>query len=190
MKGCRPLTRREMAQVLQAMTGRFALRDQALVILVERTGFRISEALSLRVGDVAHAGRVQDWVSVPKRAMKGQREGRTLPLHQDVKRALHAWLMAYGHAPDLVLFPSRKGVNKALSRVQAWQLLQKAARAAGLSGRIGLHSLRKTFGQRVYEALDYDLEGTRELLGHKWITSTQHYLGSNPQRLRKAVLAR
>jgi integrase len=130
MKGCRPLTRQEFAQVLQAMTGRFALRDQALVILTERTGFRISEVLSLHVGDVWDQGCLVDWVSVPKRAMKGQTAGRTLPLHTDAKRALAAWLDHYGHAPDLVLFPSRKGVNKPLSRVQAWQLLQKAAQAA------------------------------------------------------------
>jgi site-specific recombinase XerD len=88
-----------------------------------------------------------------------------------------------------VLFLSRNGLNKPLTRVQAWQLLEKAAWAAGLSGCIGLHSLRKAFGQRVYQALDYDLEGTRELLGHKWITSTQQYLGRDPQRQRKAVLA-
>jgi integrase len=190
MKGCRPLTKREFTQVVQALTGHFALRDQALVILGERTGFRVSELLSLHVGDVYRDGRIQDWVSVPKRVVKRQTQGRTLPLHPQAKRALRAWLEVYGQAPDLVLFPSRKGINKPLTRVQAWQILQKAARTVGLSGRVGLHSLRKKFGQEVYQALDYDLEGTRQLLGHKWVTSTQAYLGSDPKRLRAAVLAR
>jgi integrase len=190
MKGCRPLTRQEYAQVVQALTGRFALRDQAMVILDERTGFRISELLSLHVGDVWQQGRMVDWINVPKRVVKRQTQGRTLPLHPQAKRALSAWLEVYGHAPALVLFPSRKGINQPLTRVQAWKILQKAARSQQLTGRIGFHSLRKKFGQEVYEALDYDLDATRQLLGHKWITSTQAYLGSDPKRLRAAVLAR
>jgi site-specific recombinase XerD len=190
MKGCRPLTRREFAQVVQGLTGHFALRDTALIVLGERTGFRVSELLSLHVGDVWQAGRLVEWLDVPKRVVKRQTQGRSIPLHPQAKRALNAWLQVYGHAPDLALFPSRRGVNKALSRVQAWQILQKAARSQHLTGRIGFHSLRKKFGQEVYEALDYDLEGTRQLLGHKWLSSTQSYLGCDPRRLRAAVLAR
>jgi hypothetical protein len=65
------------------MTGRFAVRDQALVILGEHTGFRTSELLNLRVGDVWQQGRLVDWVSVAKHTMNGQTEGRSLSVHQD-----------------------------------------------------------------------------------------------------------
>jgi site-specific recombinase XerD len=190
MKGCRPLTKGEFARVVQSLTGRFALRDQALVILGERTGFRVSELLSLHVRDVYRDGRMEDWISVPKRVSKRQTQGRTLPLHPQAQRALHAWLEAYGYGPGLVLFPSRKGINKPLTRVQAWQILQRAARAAGLSGRIGFHSLRKKFADEVHEVVGYDLNATRELLGHKWVSTTQLYVTNNPQRLQAAVLAR
>jgi hypothetical protein len=105
------------------------------------------------------------------------------PLAQGRPAPLAAWLDAYKHAPDLVLFPSREGLNKLLTRVQAWQLLQKAARAAVRSGRIGFHRLCKSFDQRVHAELGYDINATREWLGHKWVTSTQTYLGNDPQRL-------
>jgi site-specific recombinase XerD len=37
-----------------------------------RSGFRISEILSLRVGDVYQQGKVSDCVGVPHRHMKGK----------------------------------------------------------------------------------------------------------------------
>jgi len=192
MKGCRPLSEEEISQVTQAFDGPFALRNQALLLLDVRTGYRISELLSLRVGDVYQRGQVMDWITVPKRHMKGQTAGRTLPLHAEAKRALQRWLEAYGRQqpllPTLVLFPSRKGVNKALSRVQAWQLLQQACHRCGLTGRIGFHSCRKTFGLRIYRALGHDLRGTQEALGHKWLSSTQHYLPVDQQAITAAIL--
>jgi integrase len=56
MQGCRPLSEEEISQVTQAFDGPFALRNQALLLLDVRTGYRISELLSLRVGDVYQRG--------------------------------------------------------------------------------------------------------------------------------------
>jgi integrase len=53
MKGCRPLTDEEVVLVQQSFGGIYAARDKALFLLGVKSGFRISELLSLQVGDVS-----------------------------------------------------------------------------------------------------------------------------------------
>ena len=79
MKGCRPLTDPEIALVSRSFGGTHALRDRSWFILGLKTGFRIAELLSLRVGDVWQYGRVVDQLIVRRAHMKQQREGRTVP---------------------------------------------------------------------------------------------------------------
>jgi len=58
------LTAEEVAWVSQAFRGTCAERDRALFALGIKTGLRISELLSLRVGDVPQHGRFVDYVAV------------------------------------------------------------------------------------------------------------------------------
>ena len=57
MKGSRPLTNREVDVVLESFTGRHAIRNRALFVLGIKSGFRVSEFLSLRIGDVWQQNR-------------------------------------------------------------------------------------------------------------------------------------
>jgi integrase len=52
MKGCRPLSDEEVKLISQSFGGTFGKRNKALFVVGYRTGFRISELLSLRVDDV------------------------------------------------------------------------------------------------------------------------------------------
>ena len=54
MKGTRPLDNAEIRRVSAAFTGTFATRNRGLFMLGVSTGGRISELLSLRIGDVYH----------------------------------------------------------------------------------------------------------------------------------------
>jgi integrase len=74
MIGSRPLTSEEVASVLKTFSGAYAARDRALFILGLKSGFRISEMLSLRVSNVWKDGKVAEVVSVARKRMKG--EGR------------------------------------------------------------------------------------------------------------------
>jgi integrase len=71
MKGCRPLTEEEVTLVHQSFGGVYADHDKTLFLLGVKSGFRISELLSLRLGDVWAHGRLVDRVTVPRRYMKG-----------------------------------------------------------------------------------------------------------------------
>lgn len=192
MKGCRPLTPEEVTLTLQSFQGAYARRDQALFLLGVKSGFRISELLSLRLADVLQAGRLVDRVTVPRRHMKKKLEGRTVLLHPEAREVLSVWieeLKAAGYmTADAFVFQSRKGRNRPISRVQAWHVLAKAYQSNRLTGKLGTHSMRKTFANRIYDRLDHDLVKTQKALGHKNINSTVQYLSFREEEIDQAIL--
>lgn len=193
MKGCRPLEEGEVEAVMAAFDGPYAMRDRALFLLGVKSGFRISELLSLRLLDVMRAGQTTSRVTVARRNMKKKVEGRTVLLHPEAKAALALWLeqlreMGY-MTSDTFVFQSRKGRNRAMSRIQAYRILQEAYERAGVSGSTGTHSMRKTFANNVHEKLGRDLLKTQKALGHKNINSTVSYLSFKEEEIDEAILS-
>lgn len=193
MKGCRPLTKAEIDEIVISFGGRYAARNQALFLLGIKSGFRISELLSLRVGDVLHHGKVVDRVSVRRQNMKKKMEGRTILLHPGVKDALATWLRELADdgymAEDSFVFQSRRGSNKAISRVQAYRILTGIFDDCEMTGKLGTHSMRKTFAARIYDQLDGDLVKTQRALGHRNVNSTVSYLSFREEDIDEAILA-
>lgn len=183
MKGMRPLANDEILRGEQSFTGRFALRNLALYSLIICSGFRISETLSLRIKDVWEFGRLVDEVEVKRRHMKRKIESRRVPLHQDCKPALRQWLRYLKETgdfnPEHYLFFTQSKPMFPLSRNQAWRVLADAYKLAQLPGGIGCHGLRKTFAEKMYPLVGYDLKALQELLGHKHLSSTASYIGIN-----------
>jgi integrase len=188
MKGCRPLNDQEVTLASRSFSGKDAIRNKALFLLGVRTGFRISELLSLQVADVWQYGQVTERVTVQRANMKKKVEGRTVPLHPEAKVALRAWLAA-AKLTSGPLFPSQKNPAAAITRIQAWRILQEAYAANGLTGQLGTHAMRKTFANRVYEKLGHDLVKTQRALGHKNINSTVSYLSFREEDIEDAILA-
>ncbi|MCO6432234.1 MAG: tyrosine-type recombinase/integrase [Deltaproteobacteria bacterium] len=190
MKGARPLSTAEVDDVCRLFEGRYRKRNLALFILGLKSGFRISELLSLRIGDVYGHGRMVDQVTVRRANMKKKIEGRTIVLHPSAKEAVEAWIAESGFpSPETFLFRSRKGENSPLTRQQAWSILDGAFNRAELQGQLGCHSMRKTFCARVHEALGRDLLKTQRALGHKCVSSTAAYLSFNEAEISEAVLS-
>jgi integrase len=193
MKGCRALTADEVARVSQAFCGTSAERDRALCILGLKTGFRISELLSLRVGDVWQHGRFVDYMAVQRRHMQQKRESRRVIVHPDAKAALAVWLMELQRtgavSPETVLFPSRKGLNRSLRRGQVGHIQRQAYAACGLIGKRSTHSMRKTFGETVYEKSGRDLLRTQRAMGPKSPASTVASLHIDERDIDALILA-
>lgn len=188
MKGCRPLTDLEVARVLEALGGP---RDRALFLLGLRSGFRISELLSLRLRDVLQNGNFVDRVSVERKYMKKKTEGRTVVLHDEARNALQFWvnrLTETNRDPETYIFRSRQGGNHPMDRRSAWHALKMAYAKCGLTGKLGTHSMRKTFAKRVHEKLGRDLIKTQKALGHASVNSTVSYLSFNEEEIDDAIL--
>jgi len=167
------------------------LRNTALFILGLKTGFRISELLSIKVRDVFAYGAVIDQVTVQRSAMKRKIEGRAVALHHlEAREALRAWIDELSPASDdSFLFVSRKGDNRALSRKQAWSILTMAFKDAKLTGKLGCHATRKPFAAKVHEKLGRDLLKTQRALGHRSPASTVAYLSFDETDITRAILS-
>ena len=202
MKGCRPLTDHEVALIAGSFTGQYVMRNRALFLLGVRSGFRISELLSLRLKDVFRCGQIIARVSVNRRSMKRKTEGRTVLLHPQAKEALHDWIEefvenGYSDANGYV-FRSRNGSNKPISALQAWRILRHAYQSNGLTGKLGTHSMRKTFAAKVYQRLSQRRAAgepvdpfrlTSKALGHRNLNSTDAYLSFLEEDIDEAILA-
>lgn len=199
MRGCRPLTLAESAAMYAAYAGPYAQRNRCLHMLCVTSGLRVSEALSLRVGDVLKKGAVVRRVQIARANIKRARAGRTIELTEQARLGIARqlqWLLQNGLvAPQEYLFRSRKSTGKEtgqpLGRREAWRIFNAAARRAGLDedmGRLGTHSWRKTYADEVNkhfiarlrngDSINPMLETSRAL-GHASVESTEKYLSFN-----------
>lgn len=205
MKGCRPLGKDEWERTFKAVQGRHALRTKALMILLAKTGFRISEALSLRIGDVVEAGKVKKRISIDRKNMKGGKvgkaSGRDVPLHYAVIPHLtDQWSFLKDHGywrPDCYFFQSQKSGNVAITRQRAWKDFTDALRHIGIMYGVGTHGLgRKTFAKEKLDYLRDKWEPGKEIpvhtlqrcTGHKTIDSLMAYIEFADEDVEDAFL--
>ncbi len=192
MKGTRPLNNDEIRRVSGCFTGTYEVRNRGLFMLGVSTGGRISELLSLQIGDVYQNGRPVTDLLYSKSIVKGGEVSRAVPVNRDGRQAIDdliSWhIDAYGMTEnDRPLFPSRNGQGqKRMSRRTAHDVLKTAFEAAGLNGHLATHSLRKSFAQRLYDRTG-DIFAVQEMLGHKAVATTQKYLGVNYANIKAAV---
>ncbi len=179
----------EVVELLEATGGDdlSGLRDRALLELLYAAGLRISEALSLERADLSAGGGFVRVIG------KGDKE-RLVPVGDIALEAVASYLAERdrlaGHTREAAdamigrepLFLSRRG--RRLDRMAAWRVMQKAARRAGLSGRVTPHTLRHSFATHMLEG-GADLRVVQELLGHASITTTQLYTHITGERIRQ-----
>ncbi len=133
MRGCRPLTDLEIRQLLDALSAPSWLRERMLILLGIRTGLRLTSMLSLRIGDVAIAGEVQNRIRVRRATTKGQRSGFDMPLHPQAATALQEYRFdARPHTQRLPV-PGPPPENPT-NRIQGWRAIKAAFDWAGMTG--------------------------------------------------------
>ncbi len=152
-------------------------------------GGRISELLALTIGDVWQNHQPVKDLLFQKDIVKGKETARMVPVNADGRKAiadLISWHREqYGTLdPERPLFVSRQG-GGALTRGQAHKILLAAFTRAGLNGKLATHSMRKSYAQRMYDALG-DIYAVKEVLGHQSVETTKNYLGVSYQKLQRA----
>ena len=192
MKGTRPLNNHEIQKVVESFDDTFAIRNCSLFMLGVSTGGRISELLSLQIGDVFQNGSAVSDLLFEKSVVKGDEVSRAVPVNVDGRLAIEELIdwhrQRYQNtSPRCPLFPSgHKSGTVPMHRQTAHDILKKAFIAAGLNGKLAIHNLRKSFAQRLYDK-GGDIYLVQELLGHRNISTTQNYLGVNYADARAAV---
>lgn len=149
-----------------------APRDLCIFTLGMNTGYRASELLSIRVGDVAHLG-VRDRFELKQQKTK---KYRATTFNQTVVDAIQSWLEIHPDPrPRTPLFISRKS-GSALTVSTFGNMVKDWCRDAGMKGNFGSHSLRKTWGyhQRIQNKSPLPL--LMEAFGHSTQQQTLEYL--------------
>ena len=154
------------------------LRDKALISVLYATGLRVTELISLKVGNLHLAEGYLTCVG------KGDKE-RIVPIGQEATDWVNRYL-ADGR-PKLVaksspwLFVNARGGP--LSRVGFWKLLKEYGLKAGISRDISPHVLRHSFATHLLDR-GADLRAIQMMLGHADLSTTQIYTHVLEARLR------
>ena len=156
------------------------LRDKAMLETLYASGLRVSELVTLKLGQVS-----QD-MGVVRVVGKGSKE-RLVPLGEEAI----AWIRQYlkearpellgGRAAD-DLFVTARG--SAMTRQMFWHLLRRYAAQAGLKKSISPHTLRHAFATHLLNH-GADLRVVQLLLGHSDISTTQIYTHVARERLKQ-----
>jgi integrase/recombinase XerD len=157
-----------------------ALRDRAMLEVMYACGLRASETIGLEVADVdVRRGFL-------RARGKGSKE-RIVPLGSKAIAAVNGYMR--GGRPKLVgpggeskLFVNFRGGP--LTRQGLYKIVQRHAKAAGLSGRMSPHTLRHSFATHLL-AGGCDLRAVQEMLGHADISTTQMYTHLSGEQLKK-----
>ena len=192
MEFVQPLrSRADIARVKEVLKGK-NLRDYVLFVLGIYTGLRISDLLKLRVKDVAtREGKkllVRESLSLRERKTG---KAKIIILNKVARSALKQLLRGASSDLEDPLFVSRKrgaeGRLQAIQRGQAYHILNRAAREAGITERIGTHTLRKTFGYHNYRK-GFDITKLQQIFNHSSPAVTLAYIGFTQDEIDEAYI--
>ena len=139
---------------------------RTLLMLLYATGLRRAEAANLKVSDIDNS-----LMLIHVHQGKGSRD-RELPLTQKVLDALREYWRAAKIKPRVYLFPSRQGSHaeeRPISDKTVWQACHEAALRAGISKRVGPHTLRHYAASRTMPRRQIGL-GQRS--AEQWLANT------------------
>lgn len=158
------------------------IRDYLLFVMGINVGLRISDLLKLRICDVVENEKVKNQVTVLEGKTK---KTRVFTINKSTATAIKEYLYTLNNTydPQWYLFKSRKGDNKPISRVQAWQVLNDSAKLAGVTEDIGTHTLRKTFGYWSYKQ-GIDITLLQKIFNHSSPAITLRYIGITQEDIR------
>ncbi len=193
----RALLPSEISLLEQTLAQRGRFRDRLFLLLAASTGFRVSELLTLRVGQLLTVtGEIAREVTIERRALKGGRSAhaksvrsRRVALNERARAAIADYFSASVPVREAPVFISAKGFNQSIRRCQAHHILKAITRETGIdASRVGCHSARKTFARAVHEASGHDLIKTQRILGHASPLTTARYLETTQEELDEIVL--
>lgn len=153
------------------------LRNYCMMLLMYRSGLRVSEVVGLQCGQV-------DWKQGQIRVIgKGDNE-RVIPLESWVMESLEVWKKIKPKAKNF--FCTLDGGQ--LNRRYINAMLERYSKRAGID-HINPHALRHTYATELLGD-GFNIREVQQVLGHADLSTTMIYTHVNPIELRTKIQAR
>lgn len=171
----------------RAGRGRYALRNQLIVLLSFKAGLRACEIAGLTWCMVlTPSGRVAASLTVAGSIAKNGR-GRRVPTQPEVREVLESLHGAADRPIDGPVIKSQRGAHMTPRSIVNW--------FAGIYGELGFdgcssHSGRRTFittAARLVSKTGGSLRDVQELAGHSALTTTERYIEGDRDAQRRLV---
>ncbi len=173
------LSTSDVSVLLDAQTGgKTGLRDSAMLELLYSSGLRVSELVSIKIGDIHFdAGfiRVLGKGSKERVVPVNARAIRKVRLYIDEERPA---ILRKRQSP--YLFVTRMGGR--MTRQRFWQTIKALGRSLGIA--LSPHTIRHCFATHLLEG-GADLRSVQKMLGHSDISTTQVYTKVTTDRIKK-----
>ena len=174
------LSREEVTRMLDATT---SIKHQAILSVAYGAGLRASEVTRLKVRDID-----SERMLLRVECGKGGRH-RNAMLARDLLLLLREWWKVGRKQgvmhPDGWLFPGQHYLKPICYR-QVHRIAAEAAHAAGITKRVGPHTLRHSFATHLLED-GVDVRIIQVLLGHAQLTTTTLYTRVATRMVRNVV---
>ena len=165
------------------MDSRLTPRNLCLLELLFGCGLRVSEVVSLRTSEV-------DLETGVLRVTGKRGKMRVVPMPLITAASLADWLGTGRNEllkkPSGLVFVSARG--SALSRQAVYGIIAAAARAGGVVGHVGPHTMRHSYAVSLLKG-GADLRAVQELLGHESVATTQVYTELADDEIKNRYLA-
>lgn len=165
------LSAKEVEEFFRHVAG---IRYRAALMTAYGAGLRISEVVSLRIGDIDSKRML-----IRVRQGKGKKD-RYAMLSPRLLDVLRCWWRSWHPAGQRQqysmedwLFPGWRA-GRHMSATSVLNACREAARAAGISRRVTVHTLRHSFATHLLEN-GTDVRVIQSLLGHSRIETTARY---------------
>jgi integrase/recombinase XerD len=186
-KQAKVLSNAEVRKVLDYVaTRKHSLRNRALVMMMFKTGMRVSEVASLRIRDVMDTeSNIKNEIRLLAENTKTN-EARTVFVNEKLRRELQQYAKLLVNAnPNCKFFYSQKRDSDGFTANTLTQHFHYLYKRVGLDGASS-HSSRRTF----ITTLANKGIGVRVIMGlsgHKALSSVQCYIDCNSELMRNAV---
>jgi integrase len=178
MEYVEPIKEIERIHEMKILLKKKSLRDYLLFVIGINTGLRIHDLLQLKVEDIWDGERSKEFLYL------NDSNGDSIQsfyLNQKVRHALSEYLSQTALAPTDFLFKSNRN-HKPITRQQAYRIINHAAKEVGIPGKIGTHTLRKTFGYHAYKK-GIAISLLQAIFNHTSSSETLRYIGiSQPDK--------
>ena len=197
MKTVEPIRDNKTIKNMRAILKSQSTRNELLFILGINVGLRISDILKLKVRDLTKSNTKapKDYVIITEIKT---RKTKKFYIGDIVKKVIENYMKENNNPGfDTYIFLSKKGINRPITRQQAYRIINNAAELLGIverndkgnliHGEIGTHTLRKTFGYHSFQN-GTSLELLMDLFNHSSKTQTLRYIGITEEQKKDVYL--